>query len=110
MRARAGAWLSRGGWAGCSEPVELSELVRDIGDLLRSSVPRTIELALDLNPGLPPVEADAGQIRQLVMNLILNAVEASGEQPGRVLVSTGLRRIRPADNLSGFRPDPPAPG
>src|SRR5581483_11456772 len=64
------------------EPVNASELVRDISELLRSSVPRTVELALQLHPDLPPVEGDASQIQQLVMNLILNAVEATGERPG----------------------------
>ncbi len=77
------------------EPVDVSELVRDISELLRSSVPHTIELALHLGAGLPAVEADASQMQQLVMNLILNAVEATGERPGVVRVSTGVREIRP---------------
>jgi two-component system, cell cycle sensor histidine kinase and response regulator CckA len=92
------------------EPVDVSELVRDISELLRSSVPRTVELALDLNLGLPPIEGDSSQIQQLVMNLILNAVEATGERPGKVRVTTGVRQIRSADRLSEFRPDPPPAG
>jgi CheY-like chemotaxis protein len=92
------------------EPVDVSELVRDISELLRSSVPRTVELALDLSPGMPSIEGDPSQIQQLVMNLILNAVEATGEEPGRVRVSTGVRQIRTADRPNEFRPDVPAPG
>jgi signal transduction histidine kinase len=91
-------------------PVDVSELVRDIGELLRSAVPRTIELALDLNPDLPPVEGDSSQIQQLVMNLILNAVEATGERAGKVRVATGVQRVRSTDRLDDFRPDPPAAG
>ena len=92
------------------EPLDVSELVGDISELLRSSVPRTIELMLDLDRTLPPVEGDASQLQQLVMNLILNAVEATGEQPGTVRVSTATRQVHAADRLSGFRSDPPAPG
>jgi signal transduction histidine kinase len=92
------------------EPVDASDLVRDISELLRSSVPRTVELALQLHPDLPPVEGDASQIQQLVMNLILNAVEATGERPGLVRVTTGVRTIPPGDRLSHFQPDPPRPG
>jgi signal transduction histidine kinase len=92
------------------EPLDVSELVRDISELLRSSVPRTIELALDLDGKLPPVEGDSSQLQQLVMNLILNAVEAAGVQPGTVRVSTSVRQVRPANRPGGFRPDAPVPG
>jgi signal transduction histidine kinase len=92
------------------ESVNASDLVRDISELLRSSVPRTVEMALQLHPDLPAVEGDPSQIQQLVMNLILNAVEATGERPGVVRVSTGLRTIPAGDRLSQFQPDPPRPG
>jgi two-component system cell cycle sensor histidine kinase/response regulator CckA len=92
------------------EPVCASALVRDISELLRSSVPRTVELALQLHPDLPTIEGDASQIQQLVMNLILNAVEATGEHPGVVRVSTGVRHVAPGDRMAHFRPDPPPPG
>jgi two-component system, cell cycle sensor histidine kinase and response regulator CckA len=92
------------------ERVDVSELVRDISELLRSSVPHTVELELHLGAGLPAVEADASQMQQLVMNLILNAVEATGERPGVVRVSTGVREIRPLEKPLHFRADSPPPG
>ncbi len=92
------------------EPVDPSALVRDISELLRSSVPRSVELSLQLHPNLPTIEGDASQIQQLVMNLILNAVEATGERPGTVRVATGLRQIGDSDRVGHFRPDPPPPG
>jgi two-component system cell cycle sensor histidine kinase/response regulator CckA len=92
------------------EPVNASSLVRDISELLRSSVPRTVELSLHLHPDLPSIEGDASQIQQLVMNLILNAVEATGERPGVVRVTTGTRQVRAGDRVAHFRPDPPPPG
>ena len=92
------------------ELLDASKLVRDISELIRSSVPRTVELILQLQSELPCIEADPSQIQQLVMNLILNAVEATGERPGLVRVNTSGTVIRSGDRLSHFRPDPPAPG
>jgi signal transduction histidine kinase len=92
------------------EPVDVSTLVQDISELLRSSVPRTVELSLELQSDLPTIEADCSQIQQLVMNLILNAVEATGERPGVVHVATGVRQVTSADRVGHFRPDPPQPG
>ena len=92
------------------EPVDASNLVRDISELIRSSVPRTVDLSLSLTPDLPAIEGDASQIQQLVMNLILNAVEATGERPGVVRVRTGIYEVKPGDPVGHFRPEPPAPG
>jgi signal transduction histidine kinase len=90
--------------------VDVSSLVRDISELIRSSVPRTVELDLNLAYDLPPVEGDPGQIQQLVMNLILNAVEATGDRYGVVRICTRRRELRSRDLTSRFRPDVPEPG
>jgi two-component system cell cycle sensor histidine kinase/response regulator CckA len=71
------------------ERVRLSELVREIATLLRSSVPKNVELRLDLDESVPVTDGDASQIHQLVMNLIINAAEAIGDQNhGTVSVAT----------------------
>jgi PAS domain S-box-containing protein len=75
------------------QPVDVSELVREIGQLIRTSIPRSTQVQLDLAPNLPPVEADATQIQQLVMNLVINGAEAIGEQNGSVRVTTGLQQL-----------------
>jgi signal transduction histidine kinase len=92
------------------EPVNLSTLVREISDLIRSSVPRTVALDVQLQPDIPPIEADATQMQQLVMNLILNAAEATAERSGEVRVSTGVLRIAPGEPVTHYRPNPPSPG
>ena len=92
------------------ERVDASALVRSISDLLRSSVPRSVELKLELQPELPVIEGDPSQFQQLIMNLILNAVEATGERPGVVSVRTAVRDIRTGDNVAHFRPAAPEPG
>jgi CheY-like chemotaxis protein len=90
--------------------VDVSALVRDISELIRSSVPRTVALDLSLASDLPPVEGDPTQIQQLVMNLILNAVEATGERYGTVRISTCCHEVKSRDVSSRFRPDAPASG
>ena len=61
------------------EPLDLSVLVREITSLLKTSIPRTVELRLELHDGLPSIEGDAAQIQQLIMNLVINAAEAVDE-------------------------------
>ena len=84
--------------------------MREISDLIRSSAPRNVALELELQPDVPPIEADATQMQQLVMNLILNAAEATSERSGEVRISTGVCTIAPGDPVAKYRPDPPAPG
>jgi signal transduction histidine kinase len=75
------------------EPTDLSVLVRGMADLLRASIARGLSLELALAPDLPHVEADASQLRQLVLNLVLNASEAIGPAGGAIVVRTGLLRV-----------------
>jgi two-component system cell cycle sensor histidine kinase/response regulator CckA len=73
------------------EQIDLSERVRGILPLIRAAVPPHVELKLDLEEHLPPVEADAAQIQQLVMNVIINGAEAVPEG-ARGLLSISTRR------------------
>ena len=66
------------------EPVVVSELIEEMAHLLRASISRRVSLDLDLPSGLPPVQADASQLRQVVLNLIVNASEAIGERDGSI--------------------------
>jgi signal transduction histidine kinase/CheY-like chemotaxis protein len=72
-------------------PLDLSAMVRENANLLRASVPHTCAIELRLADGLPAIEADAGQVQQVVMNLITNAAEAIGPRPGTITVTTARR-------------------
>lgn len=79
-------YSGRGRWD--LNPVDLSELVGDVGRMLGVSVSHRATVVWDLKKALPPVLGDATQIRQIVMNLIMNASEAMGEAGGEIRVST----------------------
>jgi PAS domain S-box-containing protein len=71
-------------------PIDLSTHIREIAGLLATAVSKKVELRLVLEPDLPAIEADAIQVQQVVMNLVINGAEAIGDQPGIVLVKSGL--------------------
>lgn len=79
------------------DSVELGQLVRDTLPLLRLSLSKRVRLDLEFAPGLPPIHGDLTQIRQIVMNLLMNASEAIGEQDGDINLQTDL-----VDASSGF--------
>ena len=75
------------------EPLDLSNLVRDMKDLLRLSVPKGISLNFELAGRLPAIEADASQMQQIVMNLVINGSEAIAPSQGAIVVRTGARDL-----------------
>ncbi|MCC6795555.1 MAG: PAS domain S-box protein [Candidatus Hydrogenedentes bacterium] len=70
-------------------PVSLNDMVREMGHLLTVTVSKRVTLVFEPEPSLPMVQADATQIRQIVMNLITNASEAIGDREGTIRMSTG---------------------
>jgi PAS domain S-box-containing protein len=71
------------------QPIQVSRLVEEMGHLLETVISKKATMQFHLAPDLSPIEADASQVRQVVMNLITNASEALGEKSGTVRVSTG---------------------
>jgi nitrogen-specific signal transduction histidine kinase/CheY-like chemotaxis protein len=80
--------------------VDITSAVRDMAQLLAASIPKKVELVLDLAEDPPAVEADPAQVRQVVMNLVLNAAEAIGEREGRIDLRTFT-----GDAARHFQPD-----
>jgi CheY-like chemotaxis protein len=72
------------------QPINLQELVEEMGHLLAVSISKKVVLKSYFGQNLPSVEADATQLRQVVMNLIVNASEAIGERSGVISITTGL--------------------
>jgi PAS domain S-box-containing protein len=77
-------------------PVDLSGLVRDTTAMLRVSIRKNCTLDLQLTASLPPVQGDAAQLNQIVMNLVINASDAIGERPdGTITLTTFVRQADP---------------
>ncbi|MEW6594528.1 MAG: PhnD/SsuA/transferrin family substrate-binding protein [Thermodesulfobacteriota bacterium] len=72
------------------ETIRLNELVTEMVHLLQTSISKKAQLHLALAEDLPPMEGDATQIRQVLMNLITNASDAIGDQNGVITLATGI--------------------
>ena len=72
---------------------DLGELVEQTSQLLQISISKRVGLRFRLEKGLPPVELDVTQIRQVIMNLVINASEAIGDTSGEISISTGLIHV-----------------
>ena len=82
------------------EPVELSDLVRELLTLLQVSIGKGVVLRLHLPDEPVVVDADAAQIRQVVMNLVINAADAIGDRSGTVTI-----RVSPLDASAEYLAD-----
>jgi len=69
--------------------IALNQELEAMVQLLEVSLSRKASLELDLDPDLPLVRADPVQLQQVVMNLVINASEAIGDQSGTITMSTG---------------------
>ncbi len=66
---------------------DFNQLVREVVDMY-SGYADHIEFVTRLAPDLPSLQGDAGRLRQVLHNLIKNALEAIGERPGRIELAT----------------------
>jgi CheY-like chemotaxis protein len=85
------------------EAIDLNVLLNEIQGVLKVSISKNVSLLLGCDGELPAIDADATQIRQVVMNLIINASEAIGDAAGTISVSTSCVECTTGDlqNLWG---------
>jgi PAS domain S-box-containing protein len=87
-------------------PVDLAQLVAQMGHLLQVSVSRRSSIRYAFAPALASVEGDPAQLRQVVMNLILNAGEAVGEGGGALVLSLSEASHTSAELVSPWVAEP----
>jgi len=71
------------------ERIDLEALVEEMAHLINTSISKKARLQFAFGQDLPPIAADATEIRQVAMNLITNASDALGDNEGVITVSTG---------------------
>ncbi|HEY7391125.1 MAG TPA: ATP-binding protein [Bryobacteraceae bacterium] len=91
-------------------PLDLSHEVTRIATLIQASIPKRVELQLNLVENLPLMQADGGQIQQLIMNLVINAAEAITADTGTVSVSTTVEKLGEARLEGNMFPQNAQPG
>ena len=75
------------------EDLDLNRLVQEMGHMLEVSTSKMAVLRYNLNRTLPAITADATQVRQVIMNLVINASEAIGERSGVISITTGCQEL-----------------
>ena len=96
-------------------PADLNRIVRMTLSLVQHKLKLSnVDVDTDLQEDLPPVPCDPSQIQQVVLNLVLNASEATqnkgvDRRPGRVSIATytvdGMEILSVADNGEGIPPE-----
>ena len=106
-----------------SETIRCREIVKSLLDFARQTVPKKrqadineiigravtvienqlslgwVELVMDLDTALPKVTVDANQIQQVFINLMVNALDAIGEDSGTIKVTSKAISVRPTGTL-----------
>jgi len=68
--------------------VDINEVVTRTIRLIQNEVPARIALAVELGEALPSVEGDPEQLKQVLINLVQNAIQALGMAPGTIRIRT----------------------
>ncbi len=68
------------------EQLDLNALAEELTSLLRGTLPSCVTLRCHQHPSLPAIIANATQIRQVILNLIINAIEAIKDRKGTISV------------------------
>ncbi len=71
----------------------LNALIEEMAELLQASITKNVSLVYCLSDHDLLVEGDAAQLRQVILNLTINAAEAIGDQPGEVVIATDARFV-----------------
>ena len=87
-------------------PIQLADVVEETVNLLKVTLPPTVEMHVTMDPDTPPVLADATQVEQALLNLCTNAIHALGTQRGTISIELGHNlqsTLGAAERRSGAR-------
>ncbi len=73
------------------QEINLNQVIQEVVALMEDAIQeKGVSLVARLDPDLPPIEADPNQLKQVLLNLLKNALEATEDQ-GKILISSGAR-------------------
>ena len=76
--------------------LDLGVLIGEMKHLIKTSVSKKVVIKYEFSNDVQPIEADAAQVRQVVMNLINNASEAIGDKSGVIVIRAGSKKCSSA--------------
>jgi PAS domain S-box-containing protein len=92
-------------------PIQINDAVENAVRLVRTTLKKSgIKLTLDLGDDLPLIEGDLHSTEQIIINIIINAIQAIDHDDGRIDITTGFREkyrhvfISVSDNGTGIDP------
>ncbi len=84
-------------------PVDINSVIMEITKLLETSLSKKISLDMELADEVLTMEVDTSQLRQLIINLILNAADSIGNNKGEITIRTGsVKEIKPDKSAMMF--------
>ncbi len=90
--------------------LDISAIIEEMGQILTVSIAKSIVLRYELAENLPAVEVDAAQMRQIIMNLIINASDAIGDRSGTISIRSGCMYLDEDYLLTAFTGENIHPG
>jgi two-component system cell cycle sensor histidine kinase/response regulator CckA len=75
------------------QKISLNRLVEETAHLLKLSIGKNSTLNFNFHPNLPAIQADETQVRQVIMNLVINASDAIGGDSGAITLTTGVTNL-----------------
>lgn len=85
------------------ESLDLNQLLEEMLPMLEISISKNAALHLSLTKPLPAVEADGTQLRQIILNLVINASEAIADQNGEITIITSCATCSKNDLYPAWR-------
>jgi PAS domain S-box-containing protein len=79
------------------QQVDICQVTKDALAIVQASVSRKITIRRDIPDDCPTVQADVGQLQQLMLNLVLNGAEAIGDEHGEVFIRVRVREVPEAE-------------
>lgn len=92
------------------QPLDPAALLREIEEDLRTELPGSTRLEVEVAPGIPHIEADRTLLRSALQNLVRNAVDALAEEDGTVGIRLRSRALSSADLEESEIEPRPGPG